>query len=484
MSDVRVRFAPSPTGFLHVGGARTAIFNWLFARRCGGTFVLRIEDTDARRSSEEMVRAILDGMAWLGLEADEGPYFQSAARERHVRDAATLLERGAAYRCFCAAEALAAGRAAAPHGGRDYAYPRTCRSLPAGEPERRAAAGEPHALRFRVDAHEIAWDDLVHGRTAFDPALIEDFVLLRSDGSPTYMLSVVSDDVAMRISHVIRGDDHISNTPKQLLLYRALGCEPPVFAHLPLILGEDKKRLSKRHGAVSVLAYRERGYLPQAMLNFLALLGWSPGNDREMLERDELVAAFDLERIGRSGAVFDLRKLDWLNGRFLAQLSDIELSALLRGRLVVAGLWRDAFDGAERPALLDAIGLLKDRLRTLDDFVALARPYLDPADGFEYDAQAAKKHLAGNDLAVQLRALCAAFEGLDDWRAEMLETALREVAETYGIAAGKLIHPTRLAVTGQGVSPGIFAVLVTLGRTRSLARLQRLLAHLDARASS
>src|SRR5512139_457946 len=274
---IRVRFAPSPTGFLHVGGARTAIFNWLYARRHGGVFVLRIEDTDEQRSSDEVVRAILDGMAWLGMAPDEGPFFQTAHRAQHEADARRLLDDGKAYRCFCDAQTLRAEREAAEAAGGGYVYPRRCRALSTETSERRVRAGEPFVVRLAVPDGVTAWEDGVHGATSFPNEVLEDLVLLRTDGTPTYNLSVVSDDVAMRITHVIRGDDHISNTPKQIAIYRALGNEPPVFAHLPMIFGEDKKKLSKRHGAVSVLAYREMGYLPDAMFNFLALLGWSPG---------------------------------------------------------------------------------------------------------------------------------------------------------------------------------------------------------------
>ena len=480
----RVRFAPSPTGFLHLGGARTAIFNWLFARHHGGTFVLRIEDTDRQRSSDEMIDAILDGMSWLGIDFDEGPHFQSQARERHLDEATRLLDEGQAYRCFCSRETLEQAREAAPKGGRDYVYPRTCRDLDPAEAARKSEAGQPFALRFRVPDREIAWDDAVHDRTSFAGGLIEDFVLLRSDGTPTYMMSVVSDDIAMKISHVIRGDDHISNTPKQILLYEALGSPAPTFAHLPLILGDDRKRLSKRHGAVSVLAYRDQGYLPQATFNFLALLGWSPGDDREKLDRHELIQAFDLSGVGKSGAVFDLTKLEWLNGLYMNDSTAEELAPLLRPRLEAAGLWRAEFDGAERETLLTTIDLLKSRARTLDDLVERCGPYLDPADDFEYDAKAVKKHLKGDGLIGHLEALEARLVGVGNWEAEPLEAALRAVAEDRELSAGKLIHPTRLAVTGQGVSPGIFDVLVVLGRERSLRRLRRLIDHVARREVS
>ncbi|HEX5045465.1 MAG TPA: glutamate--tRNA ligase [Candidatus Polarisedimenticolaceae bacterium] len=452
MPPVRVRFAPSPTGYLHVGGARTAIFNWLYARRHGGVFVLRVEDTDAARSSEPMVRAILDGMAWLGMQADEGPFFQSRAREQHEADARKLLESGAAYRCFC------------PPG-----EPCSCGGLSEG------AAGEAHAVRFRVPEGKIGWADRVHGWTEFEGSTLENFVLLRSDGSPTYMMSVVSDDVAMGITDVIRGDDHLSNTPKQILLYRALGKAPPTFAHLPLILGEDKKRLSKRHGAVSVLEYRDRGYLPEAMFTFLAMLGWSPGDDREKLSRDELVEAFDLSGVGRSGAVFDLRKLDWLNGQIISRMSVAEFADLVEPRLQAAGLW----DGGWDPAwFARVLALLQPRARTLEDAITQGRPFFDPGDVLPYDPQAAAKHLKGEKLAEAMAALRARFASERAWEATGLEAALRETAERFAMPWGKLIHPTRLAVTGQGASPGLFEVLELLGRERTLARLDRLQEHL------
>jgi glutamyl-tRNA synthetase len=330
-------------------------------------------------------------------------------------------------------------------------------------------------VRFRVPEGKVGWDDAVHGTTEFDGGSIEDFVLLRSDGSPTYMMSVVSDDVAMGITHVIRGDDHLSNTPKQILLYRALGKEPPAFAHLPLILGEDKKRLSKRHGAVSVLEYRDRGYLPEAMFTFLAMLGWSPGDDREMLSRDELVASFDLSGVGRSGAVFDLKKLDWINGQLLARMSLEQFRDVVRPHLEAAGLWDSSWD----PAWLHKIlALLQPRAKTLEDVVAQGRPFFDSSDRFDYDPQAAAKHLKGENLSEAMAALRARLAAEPSWTAAPLEAALRETAERVGLPWGKLIHPTRLAVTGQGSSPGLFEVLELLGRERTLARLDRLQEHL------
>lgn len=474
MTAPRVRFAPSPTGFLHVGGARTAIFNWLYARRHGGVFVLRVEDTDAQRNSEEVVRAILDGMTWLGMHADEGPYFQSRFRERHAADARRMLADGHAYRCFCDAETIRAEREAAEKSGGTYLYPRRCRAIPAPESERRAGSGEPFAVRLKIPEGPLAWDDAVHGPTSFDGALLEDLVLLRSDGTPTYNLSVVSDDVAMSITHVIRGDDHVSNTPKQLAIYRALERTPPVFAHLPMIFGEDKKKLSKRHGAVSVLAYREAGYLPDAMFNFLALLGWSPGDDRQKMGREELVAAFDLDGVGKSGAVFDLKKLEWLNGQYLAALPAEAFEAEARVRLEAARLWDPSWAGERRTWFRSVLALIQPRVRTLDAIVSEGRYFFDPSDAFDYDADAARKHLALPGLRGILEDLLGRLDGTA-WDAPSLEALVRGVAESRGLGAGKVIHPIRLALTGRGASPGLFEVMELLGRDRSRARLVRVL---------
>jgi len=393
---IRVRFAPSPTGFLHVGGARTALFNWLFARRHGGTFVLRIEDTDAERSSWDMVSGIVDGLRWLGLDWDEGPdvggphapYFQSQRFERHRAMAARLVTDGRAYYCYCTPEEIQQKRDAA---GGTWTYDRTCRHRSAEEVAGLEAAGAPRAVRFKVPDGQTAFDDLVHGRIAFDNPNIEDFVVLRSDGQPTYHLSVVADDIDMAITHVVRGDDHISNTPKQVLLYEALGKEPPQFAHVPLILGPDKKRLSKRHGATSVTEYQRQGYLSEAMVNFLALLGWSPGNDQELFSRDQLLQAFTLEGISGGNAVFNPEKLDWFNQQHIALLSADQIADRLQPSLRDAGLWRDTLATTERGWLLRVIDLYRPRLRKLEQFVEDAALFF--RDDVEYDPAAVEKHL-------------------------------------------------------------------------------------------
>ena len=473
-----MRFAPSPTGYLHVGGARTAIFNWLFARHHSGTFILRIEDTDLERSSEPLVQAILDGMAWLGLTADEGPFFQTHSRERHVADAARLLASGHAYRCFCSAESIRVEREAAEREHGTWIYPRRCRTRSASVVADRLATGEPFAVRLAVPDGPLAWDDAVHGPTSFDGSLIEDLVVLRSDGTPTYNLSVVSDDVAMEITHVIRGDDHLSNTPKQLAIYRGLDVAPPTFAHLPLILGHDKKRLSKRHGATSVLEYRDRGYLPDAMFNFLALLGWSPGDDRQKMSREEIVAAFDWAGVGRSGAVFDLEKLSWLNGQYLAELAVDTIEGDLQARLRERGLWHDSLGRERRDWLRRVVVLLRPRARTLDALVEEGRPFFDPSPALALDPAAAGKHLGEPGLADHLVALRDAWAG-STWEPAALEAILRGTAQARGIAAGKLIHPVRLAITGRGASPGLFEVLDLLGRELALARVDHLIGQLQ-----
>ncbi len=472
---VRVRFAPSPTGYLHVGGARTALFNWLYARRHGGTFILRIEDTDQARSSEEHVRAILEGLEWLGIDWDEGPYFQSQSLARHRDDALRLLSERKAYVCFCTPGELEEKRKRAQAAKTQYKYDRRCLALEEAECARRLAAGEAHCVRFQVPAGETAFEDAVHKRVAVQNAQIEDFVLLRSDRTPTYMLSVVSDDVAMRVTHVIRGDDHISNTPKQILLYRALGQEPPRFAHLPLLLGEDKKKLSKRHGAVAVGDYRERGILPEAMVNFLALLGWSPDDGQEILSREELVRRFSLEGVGNRGAVFDHQKLEWMNGQYLSRKSAEDLWPAVERELRKQGLWSEEFAGPRREWFRRFLDLMKTRARTVLDLARDGRAYL--TDEVTYDPQAERKHLRDPQSAERLEALAAALQRVEPFDEAGIEKALRLEADRMGVSAAKLIHPARVAVTGVEVGPSLFELLAFVGKERVVERLRRAAAH-------
>ena len=478
----RVRFAPSPTGFLHVGGARTALFNWLYARRHGGVFVLRIEDTDVERSSADMVTGILDGLRWLGLDWNEGPgaggphapYFQSERLHKYRAVASRLVESGHAYHCFCSADRLREERERAEKRGEAWQYDRTCLSLSQSRVTELIATGAPRAIRFKVPAGATSFDDAVHGRIEFDGGSIEDFVVLRSDEHPTYHLSVVVDDVDMEITHVIRGDDHISNTPKHVLLFQALGAATPRFAHVPLILGADKKRLSKRHGATSVMEYERQGYLPDAMVNFLVLLGWAPGDDRELMSRAELTRGFTLEGISGGNAVFNTEKLDWMNGQYIARLSISDLVHAVSPFFEAAGLTL-----VDNPWFHRLLELLRPRAKRLTDFVEQARPLL--ADRVEYETDAVEKHLSTPGLARHLEALVHALRATDPFEESQVEAAVRGTATAQGIKAGALIHAARVAVTGRTASPGLFEVLALLGRTRTVDRLEQLIGFLGAR---
>lgn len=440
--------------------------------------MLRIEDTDVERSSVDMVTGILDSMAWLGLDWDEGPlkggphdpYFQSE-RLHLYRDAAMrLVTQGAAYYCYCTTEELKAKREAAEAAGGGWMYDRTCRALSAADIAACEAAGRPRAIRCLVPPGETSFDDLVHGRITVAHENIEDFVIVRSDGNPTYQLSVVVDDAEMGITEVVRGDDHISNTPKQVLLYRALGAPVPKFAHVPLILGPDKKRLSKRHGATAVGEYETQGYLPEAMVNFLALLGWSPGSgDQEVFTRAELVERFTLNGISGGNAVFNPEKLDWFNQQHLARLSNDEIVQRLKPGLEAVGLWDPRFERDRRAWIGAIIELLKPRSRRFNDFAPQLRPFL--VDRVERDPAAVAKHLATPEIVALLGEWRDRLATLEPFDALTMETALRALADERGVKAGALIHATRVAVTGQTVSPGLFDVLQLVGRDRVLLRL-------------
>ena len=470
-SPPRLRFAPSPTGFLHVGGARTALFNWLLARRTGGKFLLRVEDTDKARSTDDSTRAIFEGLQWLGLDWDEEVVFQGANLERHRTDAAKLLAAGKAYRCFCTPDELAQRRAAAESAGGAFAYDRRCDELDRGTIDRRVAAGDPCVLRFRVPAGETSWDDLVHERISFPNKDIDDFVILRSDATPIYNHAVVSDDIAMGITLVMRGDDHISNTPKQILLYEALGAALPQFAHLPMIHGTDGKKLSKRHGATAVGDYQHLGILAPAMLNFLALLGWSPGGDfEEVMTIDQLIHAFSADGLLRKASVFDTKKLEWMNGQHLAKMPITEVESLVAPRFEKAGLATVAELAAKRDWFHHLLEQLRVRSRLVDEIVAQAAPYF--AESVSYDADAVAKQW--KDPVAVLSLMTAVRESLEShagWDPLLLEELLRALAESKGVGAGKLLQPLRIALVGVPASPGIFDVMLILGRDRTVARI-------------
>jgi glutamyl-tRNA synthetase len=469
ISTPRVRFAPSPTGYLHVGGARTALFNWLFARHFGGTLILRIEDTDFERSSEEMVEGILEGMRWLGLNWDEGPFYQSRRLDLYRATAEKLLASGHAYYCFCTKAELEQRRAEATAAGRPPMYDRRCRSIDRAIAADRKAAGESCAVRFSVpDGGATGFDDAVFGRVEFSNAEIEDFVLLRSDGIPTYHLSVVADDIDMRLTHIIRGADHISNTPKQVLQYLALGATLPTFAHVPLILGPDKTRLSKRHGATSVISYKELGIVPEAFRNFLALLGWTPGSahkDREIFNSDDLIQLFSLDGISKSNAVFDNDKLAWFNTEYIRAYEAERLLPLIEEEWARA----EFTPTRSREEILSAIDLLKPRARNLKDFANAFRAYF--SDAFEYDPAAVTKFLKDDATRALLVELGQRYAATTEFTEASTEQVLRAFADEKGIKAGVLINGSRVALTGQAVAPSLFAVMVALGKDRVVQRL-------------
>jgi glutamyl-tRNA synthetase len=559
VASPRVRFAPSPTGYLHVGGARTALFNWLFARHFAGTLILRIEDTDLERSTPEMVEGILQGMRWLGLDWDEGPYYQTQRVNLYFAATDRLIESGAAYYCFCSKEDLEQRRKKAAEEGRPPKYEGTCRKLDRVEASRRKAAREPAAVRFAIpEGGSTGFDDAVFGKVEFANSELEDFVLLRSDGSPTYHLSVVADDVDLRITHIIRGADHISNTPKQVLLYQALDAALPVFAHVPLILGADKTRLSKRHGATSVMAYRDEGIIPEAFRNFLALLGWTPPEGTpEVLADAELIRLFGLEGISRPNAVFDRAKLDWFNTEYIRAYPAERLLPLIEEEWKKAGLQIEVEDhatskhasndqqgassadnygsvptqvedaraagdnsdvpplrrsrhelgpgGAEylspepalslskgrkswvssedklspvgtaqqprnRQWLLATIDLLKPRARSLKDFAGSFRAFF--SDDFEPDPAAVEKFLKDGNVRRLLVELGDRYAQAADFTEAAAEKILRDFADEKSVKAGALINGARVALTGQGVAPSLFAVMVALGKKKTVARLK------------
>jgi len=478
LSTPRLRFAPSPTGYLHVGGARTALFNWLYARKYGGQFLLRIEDTDKARSTDESERAIFEGLRWLGLDWDDEVVHQGANLERHQRDVERLLAANAAYRCFCTPDDLEQRRKEAEARKESFKYDRRCDRLTADDVQRRVRAGDPFAVRFRVPDGETRWDDLVHGDIGFPNKDIEDFVVLRSDGTPIYNLAVVSDDIAMRITLVMRGDDHISNTPKQILLYRALGAALPQFAHVPMIHGLDGKKLSKRHGATAVGDYRHQGILPSAMVNFLALLGWSPGGDREVMTLDEMVQLFSTDGLQKKAAVFDPKKLEWMNGQHLSRTPAIALEPVVTPLMLEAGISSPDELARRRDWYLSLVDLLKVRARTVGDIVRQAAPYF--AGDIAYEDQAVRQHWKDVTAALEiLRATRERLSTIDAWTPDAMESALRELAERRGVAAGKIFQPLRVAITGMSVSPGIFEVLVAMGRDLALRRLNNAIAWLS-----
>jgi glutamyl-tRNA synthetase len=479
---VRVRFAPSPTGYLHVGGARTALFNWLFARKHGGQFLLRIEDTDKARSTDESTRAIFEGLTWLGLTWDEDVVYQGANLERHRRDAHALLASGAAYRCFCTATELDARRADADGRQEAFRYDRRCDRLDAAEVDRRVAAAMPYTIRFRVPEGSTGWTDLVHGDISFPNKDIDDLVILRSDGTPIYNMAVVSDDIAMRISHVLRGEDHISNTPKQILLYRALGVALPQFAHFPNVLGTDGKKLSKRHGATAVGDYAHMGILPEAMCNFLALLGWSPGGDREVMTAEEMIGYFSEDGLLAKASVFDVKKLEWMNGQHLIRLTEDEIAQRIDPTLKQLGIFWGHHDAETDTRVRGAIRMLRPRSRTLNELSDKLDTYLQFGDKVRNAFTELAKAMSAADKIKTSRLLDTTVSltvGASYSDAAEFEAKWRGAAAAINEPPKALFQAARAALTGSNVSPPLFDVMKVLGEADAVNRQREFKRQLD-----
>jgi glutamyl-tRNA synthetase len=462
---IRTRFAPSPTGYLHIGGARTALFNWLFSRHTGGEFVLRVEDTDQQRSTDESTRAILDAMTWLGLNWDEGPYFQAQRVDLHRDMVQKLIREGKAYYCTCTPEVLEAKRKTALAAGKKPKYDGACR-------DRNLPKSQGSVVRFRGEQTGITIvEDLIKGNISFNNDELDDLIIERGDGYPTYNFAVVVDDAQMNITHVIRGDDHLNNTPRQMLMYRALGFEIPKFAHVPMILGSDKARLSKRHGATSVMAYKEMGYLPEALVNYLVRLGWSHG-DQEIFSPEELIEHFSLDSVGKSPAVFNPEKLLWLNAHYIKEASPDRIMEEMKQQ------WHTGSDTGDAAFTKKIIADLQPRVKTLIELAGAADFYF--TDQVQYEEQAAQKFLVP-EIAAYLKAMAAGIPTLQNFSKEGLEEFLKNFIEAQGIKFKVIAQPLRVALTGKTVSPGIDEIMVTLGKDRVLQRIHAAVVHIESR---
>jgi glutamyl-tRNA synthetase len=477
---IRVRFAPSPTGTLHVGTARTALFNWLFARHNGGVFIIRVEDTDKERSKPEFLDDILDSLMWLGLKWDEGPgaggdygpYFQSQRGDIYGEAIGKLLEKGIAYYCYCTAPELDEEREKARAEKRPFRYNRRCKNLDDNQVEVYRAEGRVPAIRFAMPGEGfVAFDDMVRGQVEFEAKELDDLIIARPDGSPTYNFVCAVDDSEMAITHVIRGEDHISNTPKQMMIAEALGTKSPTFCHLPMILGPDKAKLSKRHGATSVDEYREQGFLPEAMDNFIALLGWSYDDSTELFTVPELIDKFTMDRVAKKGAVFDMEKFTWMNGVYVRGLPSDELYRCCRPWLVKAGLISADADEESEEYAANALALEQEKIKLLSDAPALIDFFFE--DDFEYSEKALKNINKLENPAGFFKDLQKKVEGLEDFTLKTIEELIRSYAEELGIGAGKVIHPLRAALSGRAKGPSMFEMMELLGRERCIERLGR-----------
>ncbi len=474
MDKIRVRFAPSPTGTLHIGGARTALFNWLFARKYLGKLVLRLEDSDIRRSSEDSALGIMDGLRWLGLDWDEGPdvegdfgpYRQSDRIDIYRKYLDQLIDQGKAYYCFCSSEQLAAEKEAARLAKADYRYAGHCQTISKSEAEERIQNGENPVIRFKSPTDGVlVVHDLIRGEVEFNNRLLDDFIIAKSDGWPTYNFAVVVDDYGMCISHVIRAEEHLSNTPKQILLYQALGWELPQFAHVSMILAPDRSKLSKRHGATSVQEFRDEGYLPEALINYLALLGWSSGEDRDFWTISELIERFSLDGISRSPAVYDIEKLGWMNGHYLSAASADRIAIMLHKEAHRRGFISDHSEDK----FIRVVALVKNRVKTINEILNEGSYFFEPVSS--YDEKGCKKYFQKENSSTLLKEALKLCQESDFFSVENLEQELRQRAEELNIKAAQLIHPIRLALSGRTATPGIFEVMEVLGKNECIDRI-------------
>ena len=466
--SVRTRFAPSPTGYLHIGGVRTALFNWLYARHCGGTFILRIEDTDKERSTNESVQAILEGMAWMGLDYDEGPIYQSDRLERYKEVIDQLLDAGQAYRCYCTREELDKVREEQRAQGIKPRYNRHCRDQ--HNPERPDVES---VIRFKNPLEgSVQFDDAIRGQIVISNEELDDLVITRANGTPTYNFAVVVDDIDMGITHVIRGDDHVNNTPRQINIFKVLGAALPIFVHVPMIVGGDGQRLSKRHGAVSVLQYRGEGFLPEAMLNYLVRLGWSSG-DQEIFSLDEMISSFDIQDVNRAASAFDIDKLKWLNQHYIKVSDSAQLVSLLSDRLKDRGI-----DVSSGPPVDDVVSALRERAQTLDEMADKSEYFFSEFE--DYDVNAAQKHLrpVARDMLADVRSRLSVVE---PWSAELIHAQVMATVEDYDAKLGKLAQPLRVAVSGTAATPPIDETLLLVGKARTVDRIDRALVFIDRR---
>lgn len=485
MADIRVRFAPSPTGYLHIGGARTAIFNWLFAHHNGGQFILRIEDTDRDRLKEDSVDQIISSLHWLGIDWDEGPdkggpygpYFQSQRIELYRKEIQRLLDVGAAYYCYCTPEELEERRQQALKKGIAPRYDGRCRNLTPEEQASLRQQGRKPVVRLKAPAEGVTVvEDIIRGTVTFDNALLDDFIIQKSDGMPTYNFVCAVDDHAMRISHVIRGEEHLSNTPKQLLVYKALGYEPPVFAHVPMILAPDRSKLSKRHGATSVEEFKDQGYLPEAIANYLVLLGWSPEGNEEIVSLDACIKQFDLSKVSKNAAIYDIKKLTWLNGNYIRSVDIDRLTELAIPFMQQAGLLSYDISDSQYEYLKRIVSAVRERSHTLQEIADACFYFL--SDVFEFDPAGVKKHFEKDGVVELLERGRIALEKVEDFNAASTEAAYRSLIAELGIKGADIIHPTRLAISGRTVGPGLFDIMELLGKERTLARMDKAIEYL------